>query len=162
MKEKLRSPEVWCKVGLVFIFGAFYVTAGPYPEKAREFPRLLASVSLMLAVVSLAVDLSRKETVRAVIGDVDDTELKTLDEGAKRERRGRFYRAWAIIAVSTAAGFLGGFLLTAFFLFAGFAVIFGPRRDLFRNAVVSVAATAVIYFLFERLMGVPLLEGILW
>lgn len=162
MKEKLCLPEVWCKIALVFLFGAFYTAAIPYPEKAREFPQLLAGFSLVMTVISLIVDFARKGVVSVEIGDVDDTELKPLDEGARALKRVRFYKASAIVAISTAAGFLGGFLFTTFFLFVGFALFFGPREKLLRNAVVAVAVTALVYVSFDKLMAVPLLEGLLW
>ena len=101
MKERLCRPEVWCKIGLVFVFGAFYVLAIPYPAKAREFPQLLAGFSLLMTVISLGFDFGRKGAQEVVIGDVDDTELKPLDLGERKVKRVRFYKASAIIGVST-------------------------------------------------------------
>lgn len=162
MKEKLRSTEIWCKIALVFIFAGFWVLAAPFPEKARHFPRLMAGFSLAMTVVSLLIDLCRRDYKATVIGDVDDTELKTVDDATRRERRGRFYRAWAITLVSVGVGFLGGFLLTCFLLFAGFAVVFGKRESLAKNLAVAAVVTAVVWYGFDRVMQVPLLDGLLW
>ncbi|MFH1123657.1 MAG: tripartite tricarboxylate transporter TctB family protein, partial [Pseudomonadota bacterium] len=96
------------------------------------------------------------------ITDAGDTELKVTDETVKRSRKKRFYQAWGIILVSTAIGFLGGFLFSTFSLFMGFALIFGKRtrRNRLKNLVTAAAMTALIYLIFEWMMGVPLLEGI--
>jgi hypothetical protein len=162
MKERFKQSEMWCKIGLLFIFGGFYVFAIPYPEKSRQFPQLLATVSLILTVISLISDFRRKEATSTEIGDVDDTELRTFDDDTKRLRKQRLYKAWAIILVSMAAGFLGGFLFCTFFLFVGFAWFFGPRERLVRNLVVGVVLTAFVYLVFQKLMAVPLLDGMLW
>lgn len=162
MKEKFKLTEVWFKIVLLFVFSGFYILAIPYPAKSKEFPQLLAIISLIMTVISLIMDFSREETVAGEITDVDDTELKVLDAETKRARKKRFYQAWAIILVSTGIGFLGGFLFSTFFYFAGFALVFGTREKLLKNMIIAVAMTIVVYVSFQRIMGVPLLEGILW
>ena len=115
-----------------------------------------------MILISLIVDLTKKKTVGGGLTGIDDTELTVLDESAKRERIKRFYKAWGIILVSTAIGFLGGFLFCVLFLFIGFAVLFGPKKKLLRNIVTAVAMTITFYFTFQWIMMVPLLEGVLW
>jgi hypothetical protein len=100
--------------------------------------------------------------VAGELTDVDEAEVKVLDEETKKARKQRFYKAWGIIIVSSAVGFLGGFLFSTFFYFLGFALFFGERKNLVKNILLAVAMTAVIYVTFETIMGVPLLEGILW
>ena len=162
MKEKLRLTEVWCKIALLFVFSVFYIVAIPFPEKAKQFPQLLAIVSLAFTVMALVLDFVRKNVVQAEVSDVDDTELKVLDARTKRARRTRYYQAWAIIIVATGVGFLGGFLFSALCLFSGFAVLFGSRERLLRNTILGVAMTIAVYLVFGMLMRVPLLSGILW
>lgn len=162
MKEKFGLTEVWCKIGLLAVFSAFYFLALPFPEKARQFPQLIAVVSLALTIVALIVDFSRKGAVAVEIASVDDTELEVPDGTTRRLRRRRFYRAWAIIALSTVAGMLGGFFFSALGLIGGFSVLFGSRQHLKRNALAGVAILIGVYLVFGRLMGVPLLSGLLW
>lgn len=162
MREKFKLTEVWCKIALLFIFSAFYVLALPFPEKSRQFPQLLAVISLVMTVIALIADFSRKDTLRGEITGVDDTELKVLDAKTKSARKKRLYQAWAIILVSTGVGFLGGFLFSALCFFAGFALVFGSRKKQGKNMIIAVAMTIVVYFIFGRTMGVPLLEGVLW
>jgi predicted lysophospholipase L1 biosynthesis ABC-type transport system permease subunit len=162
MIEKFRLTEVWCKIALLFVFSTFYFAAIPFPEKSKQFPQLLALVSLVMTVIALVLDFTRKHAVQAEISDVDDTELKVLDAGTKRERRKRYYQTWAIVIVSTGVGFLGGFLFSALCLFAGFGLISGSRQKLIRNTIVAVATTIVVYLVFGLVMKVPLLAGILW
>ena len=117
MKEKFKLTEVWFKIVLLFVFSGLYILAIPYPAKSKEFPQLLAVISLIMTVISLIMDFSSKDTVAGEITDVDDTELKVLDAATKQARKKRFYQAWAIILVSTGVGFLGGFLFSTFFYF---------------------------------------------
>jgi Tripartite tricarboxylate transporter TctB family len=155
------STELGCKIALLFIFGASYLLAIPFPDEARQFPQLLAAVGLMLTAAGLAADFGRGGGGPAEIGDVDDTELKPVDAATRIARRKRFWQAWAIILVSTGVGIAGGFLYSAACLFAGFAFAFGSRQKRAAGLVVAVAMTAVVYFVFGRVMGVPLLEGVL-
>lgn len=162
MKEKFKLTEVWCKIALLFVFSAFYVAAIPFPEKSKQFPQLLALVSLAMTVMALVLDFARKAAVQGEISAVDDTELNVLDAKTKRARRKRYYQAWAIIIVATGVGFLGGFLFSALCLFGGFAVVFGSRKKLKRNTIVAIAMTIVVYLVFGMIMRVPLASGILW
>jgi hypothetical protein len=158
----LKRTDVRFKLVLMVFFGLFYALAIPYPQKSRQFPQLIALFSLVTVVISLISDFARKAAATGEIAQVDDTELTRIDEQSRKEKKGRFYRAWVIILASTVAGLLGGFAFTTFFLFAGFALVFGDSKDLFKNAVMTVAITVCIYLAFHWLMGVPLFSGIFW
>lgn len=162
MKEKLKLTEVWFKLVLIVFFGFLYLLSFPYPEKSKQFPQLLALFSLIMIVISLVIDFTKKGAVAKEITDVGDTELKVIDETDKKIRRKRFYQAWGIILVSTAIGFFVGFLFSTFFFFIGFALFFGERKNLVKNIVIAVAMTILIYLSFQWMLNVPLLTGILW
>lgn len=162
MKEKLKLLDVQLKLALLIIFGVFFFYAIPFPEKSKAFPQLIAVVSIIMVLISLFFDFTRKEIVHGEIIDVDDAEVKVLDEETKRARKLRFYKAWAIILVSSAVGFLGGFLFSSLFFFLGFTIFFGEKKNMVKNICIAVAMTALIYVSFEIVMGVPLLEGLLW
>ncbi len=158
----LKRTDIRFKLVLVVFFALFYVLAIPYPEKSRQFPQLIALFSLIVLIISLISDVARKGAGARAIAQVDDTELTGTDEQDKKEKKKRFYQAWGVILTATAAGLLGGFAFTTFFLFAGFALIFGDRQHLFKNMVMAVVLTVCIYVAFEWLMGVPLFSGIFW
>ncbi|OFZ91691.1 MAG: hypothetical protein A2V78_01200 [Betaproteobacteria bacterium RBG_16_64_18] len=162
MKEKLKLTEVWFKIVLLFVFSGFYILAIPYPQESGQFPQLLAAISLILTLAALAADFLRAQVTAGEIGDVDDTELKVVDTATRNVRRRRFYQAWAILLVSTGVGYLGGFLFSTVLLFGGFGLAFGRRENLVKNMIVAVAMTVVVYFIFGRIMAVPLLNGVLW
>lgn len=162
MKEKLKLLDVQLKLALMVIFGFFYFYSIPFPEKSRAFPQLIAVVSMIIVLISLYFDFTKQEIVHGEIIDVDDAEVKILDDETKRARKRRFYKAWGIIIVSSAVGFLGGFLFSSLFFFLGFTIFFGEMKDLVKNICIALAMTALIYVSFEIIMGVPLLEGILW
>jgi hypothetical protein len=161
MKEKLKLTEVWFKLVLLVFSGLFFLFAIPFPEKSKQFPQLIAVFSFIMIVISLIIDFSRKGRVAEGIAAVDDVELKVLDAPIQKTKRKRFYKAWGIILVSTAIGFLGGFLFTTFFLLISFPMFFGERRNLFKKFFISVLMTMIIFFSFQWIMGVPLFEGIL-
>ena len=162
MKEKLKLTEVWFKLVLFVFFGLFFFLAIPYPEKSKQFPQLIAVFSLIMTAISLIMDFTRKGKVAEGIADVDDTELKVLDAPIQKAKRKRFYKAWAIILISTAMGFSGGFLFTTFFLLMGFALFFGERGNLFKNTVVAIAMTIIIFFIFQWVFEIPLLKSFIW
>jgi len=161
-KEKLKMTEVWFKLVLFVFFILLYLLAIPYPERSKEFPQILALLSIIMIVISLIIDFTRKGKVAEGIADVDDTELKVLDAITQKTRRKRFYKAWAIILVSTAIGFLGGFVFTTFFLLMGFPLFFGERENLFKNTVVAIAMTIIIFFIFQWIFEIPLLKSFTW
>ncbi len=161
MKEKFRLTEVWCKIALLFVFSGFYLGARSFPADARQFPQLMAVISLLFTIIALAIDFGDKNEVHGEISDVDDTELKVLDEDTKRFRRKRYYLAWAIILISTGVGFAFGFLFCALCLLLGFALVFGSREKRVFNLVVAVVTTVVVYLVFGMLMKVPLVGGLL-
>lgn len=162
MKEKLKSTEVWFKIVLLFVFSGFYILAIPFPQDSRQFPQLLAAISVVLTVIALATDFLRAQVIAGEIDGVDDTELKVMDAATRRARRRRFYQAWAILLAAAGAGYLGGFLFSTILLFGGFGLASGRRENLVRNMIVAVAMTVLVYFVFGRIMGVPLLNGVLW
>jgi Flp pilus assembly protein TadB len=162
MREKFRLSEVWFKIGLLFLFSAAYLLALPFPEKSRQFPQLIALASLALTVIALVLDFSRRSTVPTEIAGVDDTETQVLDGAARRAQRKRYYTAWAVVVVSVGAGILGGFLFSALFLIGGFSLLLGSREKLKRNTLAGLAIMAGVYIVFGKLMGVPLLSGLLW
>ena len=162
MKEKLKSTEVWFKIVLLFVFSGFFILAIPYPQESRQFPQLLAAISVVLTVIALAMNFLRAQVIAGEIDGVDDTELKVVDTATRLARRKRFYQAWAILLISTGIGFLGGFLFSAVLLFGGFGLASGRREDWVKNVIIAVAMTVVVYFIFGRIMAVPLLNGVLW
>lgn len=162
MIQKLKSGEVLFKVALFIVFVAFYIGAMSYPHDSRKFPQLLASMGMIFTVIALVIDFVRQHVIEGEIGDVDDTELRVMDAKTKQTRRKRFYQAWAIILGATVIGFLGGFLFSTIFLFLGFGLLFGQRDQWLKNTIIAVALTVLVYFVFGSIMGVPLLDGILW
>jgi hypothetical protein len=162
MREKLKLTDVQIKLALVVIFIVAYFLAMPYPEKSRAFPQLISVVSLIFVVISLVFDFRKKEVVSVQLTDIDDDEVKVLSSEEKKARKQRFYKAWVIIIFSTLMGFLGGFLFSAFFFFLGFAAVFGERKMLVKNIIITVIMTVITYVVFEVIMAVPMLEGILW
>ena len=151
--------EFGFKVVLFAVFAGAYLVAMHYSQKARQFPQLIAFLTLILIFLSLLGDMARRLKRR----DTLRTDRDARPGSDERLRRLRFYKAWVVILVATGAGVLGGFLFSTFFLLAGFPLLLGDdqKRGLPRRLSVAVVLTACIYLIFQYLMGVPLLSGLL-
>jgi hypothetical protein len=151
--------ETVFKVLLFMIFGGAYMAATHYSQKARQFPQLIALLTLILIALSLLGDMIRwlRKQKSLTTGQNTQTAENT------RTRQLRFYKAWLVILAATAAGILGGFLFSTFFLLAGFPLLLRDEREprLFSHLSLAVVLTACIYLVFQYLMGVPLLSGLL-
>lgn len=149
--------EICFKVVLFFIFGTGYMLATQYSQKARQVPRLIALITLILIALALLGDLVRWLRER------ESSSPRSSLPAAEGKRRIRFFKAWLIIIVSTGVGVLGGFLFSAFFLLAGFPLLLSDEKGHSLVWQLSLAAimTACIYVVFQHLMGVPLLSGLL-
>jgi hypothetical protein len=159
MKATLKRLDVWCKMALMALFVLLYVMARSYPSESRQFPQLIAMFTFVMLVISLARDFFGKKTAPLLeSAEVSDAGFQAADhEKGQTEKNRRFYLTWGMILISTGIGFLGGFLITTFLLFMGFALFFGEKKHLLRNSLSAIAVTAVIYFVFEWIMRVPLL-----
>ena len=144
MKAMLKRLDVWCKMALMALFVLLIVMARSYPSESRQFPQLIAMFTLIVLVISLARDFFGKKT------DASPESAEASDAGFQAADQG-------MIIISTGLGFWGGFLVTTFLLFMGFALFFGEKKHLVRNSFTAIAVTAVIYFIFEWIMRVPLL-----
>ena len=140
--------EVAFELILLFGFAALYMVSTAYPERSRQFPQLIALVSMALIVLALVRNFAGAASTRRRRWD--------------RERAARVARAWGVIVVSTACGAVGGFLVSVLLFFLGFAFFFGTREAFWRHAAIGVGISAVIWILFEGIMGVPLFGGMLW
>ncbi len=159
MKEKHKSLDTWCKIVLIALFALLFVMARSYPSESRQFPQLIAVFTLFVLVISLVRDFFGKKAVAPPeSAEASDAGFQAADTvKGEKERKKRLYLTWGMILVSTAIGFWGGFLITTFLLFIGFALFFGEKKHLFRNSLTAIAVTAVIYVVFEWIMRVPLL-----
>ena len=159
MKQILKRTDVIFKITLFCLFIFLYFVATSYPEKSKKFPQLVCISTTIIIAVSLIFDFSRKEKIEKEIFDVGDTELTKIDEDFKKIRRHRFIKAWAIILISTAIGFLGGFLITTFLLLIGFLFLFGEKGNFLKNITISLLITLIIFFTFQLIFGISLIKG---
>jgi len=144
--------EVAFELVLLVLFVALYSLATTYPERSRQFPQLIALVTMALLAFALVRNFARSFTKAA----------STRRDRWDRQRAARVGRAWGVIVVATACGAVGGFLISVVLFFLGFAFFFGTREAFWRHAAIGVAISAVIWILFDQIMGVPLLAGVLW
>ena len=151
--------DICFKIVLFFLFGIAGLVANNYSQKARQFPQLIALLTLILLALSFLGDLYRWLKERKPLSS--GSRVPVTEEN--RTRRVRFYKAWLIIIVAIGAGLLGGFLFSTLFLLAGFPLFLsdGKGRHLGWDLSLAVVVTAFIYLIFQYMMGVPLLTGLL-
>lgn len=160
MKSKTNLKDIWFRVFLLAFFSLLYIISSPYPQKSKQFPHLIAIFSLIVVTISFLIDLSKKGKSKEEIPEEGDRDLELLIK--RSERRKRFYKAWGIILISISLGFFGGFIFTALFLFLGFSIFFGRKKNLLKNVVISLSITLIIFFIFQWIFGSPLLMGFIW
>jgi hypothetical protein len=161
MTKKRKLQEIFFKLGLLAFFGLLYVAAIPYSLKTKQFPQLIAICTMIVITWSLITDFFGKASPASETKEHDD-KIEVDDAMADGAMNRRFYEAWAIILIATAVSFLGGFLFMVFFLFLGFGLRSASRKKALQNIVIAVLSTAIIYYIFQELVGIPLLDGILW
>lgn len=154
-----KRLDVWCKIALMALFVLLFAMARSYPSESRQFPQLIAVFTFIMLAISLVRDfLAIKTEAPPKSAEKGDVGFRATDpEKGITEKKKRLYLTWGMILVSTGIGFWGGFLITTFLIFIGFALFFGDRKHLLRNSLTAIAVTAVIYFVFEWIMRVPLL-----
>jgi hypothetical protein len=158
MKATLKRLDVWCKIVLMVLFVLLYVMARSYPSESRQFPQLIAVFTLVILVISLIRDFSRKTAASPGSAEASDAGFQAADQVKEEKgKKRRLYLTWGMLLISTGIGFWGGFLITTFLLFMGFALFFGEKKHLLRNSLTAIGVTAVIYVVFEWIMRVPLL-----
>ena len=157
MKATLKRLDVWCKIALMALFAVLYLMARSYPSESAQFPQLIAGFTMAVLALSLSRDFFGKQAASPGSAETGDAGFQAAEQRSEeKEKRRRFTLTWVMIIVSTGLGFWGGFLITTFLLFIGFALFFGEKRHLLRNIISAVAVTAAIYFVFEWVMRVPL------
>lgn len=154
-----------------------------YPEKSRLFPELLIAITFLFVILSFIQDLikprgEKKQDAKAPetppldireekLRWVKEMEEKSSEDAGfallgKSERRKRLWQSVLIILASLGIGYLGGFLLAVPFYFIMFGILHGPGKQALKYIIIGVGITVITYIFFTKLMGVPLLRGVLW
>jgi len=162
MTKKHKLQDICFRLGLLALFAFFYVTASPFTLETKQFPQLIAICTMVVIILSLMADLKGKASAASEKTPKDHEKREVNDATTDGTSTRRFYEAWAIILVSTAIGFLGGFLFMVFLLFLGFGLRSVGRKKVLKTIIIAVLSTATIYYLFQSVVGIPLLDGILW
>ncbi|GKX29684.1 hypothetical protein SH1V18_21640 [Vallitalea longa] len=129
----------------------FFMTAG-FPEGSNNvpgpafFPRILAIIAIVLGAILV---------VQALINKADVEKINLHDENAKKS-----YITMGIIAIYLILfNKIGFLLLTPLLLFI--LIRFYGMKSIWKNAVISIMVTSVVYGVFVSLLSVPLPMGIL-
>ena len=130
-----------------------------YPSDTRSFPGLVILGTLILLGVLLITQVCAPSLKRAVA--FPDPEGEKGSPGAWKTK-GRFYRGWLSILISLVAGFLLGFVFIIPASFISYTLLLGRKSALAKVVVLSIITGAVVYLLFNRFLGIPMMRGALW
>ena len=183
MAKRFRPTETIFKVCLLAFFLMLMWMGRTYPEKSRLFPELLGGITVLFIILSFVQDFLKPkgEGKKVVVKDPEPASSDVREETLKRLKeveehaedagyveleaslkKKRLTQAVIIILISLGIGYLGGFLLTVPFYFITFGVLHGDKKKALKYVIIGVAITVVTYMSFTKLMGVPLLRGVLW
>jgi hypothetical protein len=143
---KKLNLDVFFQAGLLIFLALLIWKSASYPFESRLYPQIIGGATIILLAVSI----------------VRHFRTHTAEENAAPElvlRRKRFFKASIIVLLSTAVGFMGGFLLSVLCYYIGYALLQENKSRLFRTLGIGIALTVLFYISFGWLMHVPLLRG---
>jgi putative tricarboxylic transport membrane protein len=146
----VKKVDIFVGLLLIVLSIATWITAGNFPSVgdtdvgAGFFPRLIASILLVLSLILIASGYRRR-------GGGDE---ETGQTSWKRTLLG-FVCTFAFLALICLCGF---FLSTPVFLL-GFMWLLGYRKPV-PTVAVAVLVTLFIYLVFEKVLQVPLPAGL--
>lgn len=181
----LKKTETIFKLCLLALFLFLMWVGRTYPKNSRLFPEILGTITVIFIIISFIQDFinlrrkKEKEVVeetppeappsdileekirwmKEVEEKADDAGYEMLESGLRRKR---LFESIVIVLISLGIGYLGGFLLTVPFYFIAFGILHGEKKKAVKYIIIALAITAVTYLSFTKLMGVPLLQGLLW
>ena len=151
-KRDLVSSLFFLVIGILFIIGSFsYSIWDRYGPGPGLFPLLLGIIFSILSFLLFIVSSLRKEHKEDELIETDSLNIFAIHK--------------TIIYLCLLFGFYFlfnrlGFLLTIFFFMTGTLILFS-KRSLKLSLSISVLTSLLTYFIFVRLLGVQLPEGIL-
>ncbi len=182
----LKRTETIFKLCLLALFLFLMWVGRSYPRNSRLFPEILGTITVVFLIISFIQDfnnLRRRKKKKEVVeetspeappSDIVEEKMRWMKEVEERSedagyevlelglRRKRLFESIIIILISLGIGYLGGFLLTVPFYFIAFGILHGQKKKAVKYIIIALAITAVTYLSFTRLMGIPLLQGLLW
>jgi len=185
MAGYLKRTETIFKLCLLALFLFLMWVGHTYPKDSRLFPQILGAITVLFIIVSFIQDfislrgkkeeeLVKETPPEAPPSDIVEEKMRWMKEVEEKSedagyevlettiRRKRLFQSIVIVLISLGIGYLGGFLLIVPFYFITFGILHGQKKKAIKHIIIGLAITAVIYISFTKLMGIPLLQGLLW
>ena len=156
--DLFKKGDVLFLLAIFLFFLLLFRESYSYPGESRSFPQLIILGTLILSggllIVTFFVPYWRNTIVSPEPGE---------EIGSKEWRtRGRFARGWVSIGISLLAAFLFGFLILIPAHFISYTLLLGRKGMFVKILFLSLATTLLVYVVFGRFLGIPILHGLLW
>jgi hypothetical protein len=139
-----------------FLLGAFilmYHQTSRFPERAQKFPKFVLGIGILTLTFWMVAYLIFPALLKF-------TEEQAEKEDEVVENLSRYYWSWFCIAGSILVGYLFGFIFVVPAAFLSYGLILGEKGKWFSVMTVMLAMTICFYFLFYRLLHIPVLNGV--
>jgi len=143
------NARVLTTCAMLLIFGGMSLMALQYPPKAQLMPLIVGVPATLMCLAQLVFDLRRARRER--LAGADEEEARAV------RRKEAIMFAWT-------GAFLAGILAFGFEIAAPVLVFaflrLGQRESLVTGLVGGASVWLIMYGLFNRLLGLPLFEGL--
>jgi len=151
--EKLKNPIFLFNACLLIVFIILDLIANTYGESARQFPRFVLGIGIVVLVFWMVIYFLFPSAMRFI-------EAQEEVEGGDSRNPSRYWLAWFCIAISVLIGYLFGFLFTVPSGFLSYGLILGDRKKLLSLSILTVISTVIFYIAFDYILHIPLLQGV--
>lgn len=151
--EKLKNPIFLFNACLLIVFIILNLIANTYAEAARQFPRFVLGIGIVVLVCWMVIYFLFPSAMRFIEAQ---EEVEEGDSG----NPARYWLAWFCIGISVLIGYLFGFLFTVPSGFLSYGLVLGDRRKLLSLSILTVISTIIFYIGFDYILNIPLLQGV--
>jgi len=153
-RKRLKNPVFLFNAFVLIAFIIFYSVASSYSEGARKFPKFILTIGIVILIFWMVMYFIFPLAMKFIEAQED------VEEGNSRNPL-RYYRAWFCVGLSIFIGYLFGFIFLVPTAFISYLFLLGDRKKMIGVMIVMVVITALFYLAFDRLLHIPLLQGLL-
>jgi len=144
LKKTLIRGETFCGLGIIIISIIFFILTFNGPFEAMLWPRIILSTTILFSVIMI---------IKAYYGKGVASPIKLAKKGET------FYMMIASVIYLVLLNFIGFIILTPLWTMFMFNTMGYKNKK--TSAIVSLILTGLIFYVFKKLLYVPVPLGIL-